>query len=488
LIDTEVLRKKVIDLAVQGKLTEQLSSDGDAEVLYNQIQEEKFKLIDEGRIKKRKKSPEITDEEKYFEIPKNWKWTRLIDVCDEILVPQRDKPKYFEGDIPWCRIEDIDGKYLSGTKSNQYVSQEIVDSMNLRVNPVGTVISACSASIGVAAICKVRCITNQTFIGLVCSEGLYNEYLYYYMLASAKVLKTMGSGTTISYISRDKYQKMLVPLPPLLEQKRIVERIDEIFAQIDIIDELQKKYSNDLEILKSKIIDAGVRGKLTEQLPEDGTAEELYKQIQEEKARLIKEGKIKKCKKSPKITEEEIPFDIPNNWTWVRLEDVTANINISMADGPFGSNLKKEHYTQNKEVRIIQLSNIGENGWKNENVRYTTYKHLKTIERSAVNAGEIVIAKMMPAGRAIIVPDIEEKYVLSSDCVKFVPHEKMLIQYINYAINSEMFRKQVYATITGVGRERTSLSKLRMFLIPIPPYKEQKRIVEKINKILEYLN
>lgn len=249
---------------------------------------------------------------------------------------------------------------------------------------------------------------------------------------------------------------------------------------LNTLKELQAQYSSDLEVLKSKIIDAGIQGKLTEQLPEDGTAEELLGQIAEEKKQLIKEKKIKAIKALPEITEDEIPFAIPDNWKWVRLEGLTANTNIPMADGPFGSNLKKEHYTENQEVRIIQLSNVGSEGWRDENVRYTTFEHLKTIERSAVNAGDIVFAKMMPAGRAIIVPDIEKKYVLSSDCVKFVPHSCMLTSYLNYAINSEMFRKQVLGTITGVGRERTSLSKLKNFLIPVPPYAEQVRIVRKI--------
>ena len=202
---------------------------------------------------------------------------------------------------------------------------------------------------------------------------------------------------------------------------------------------------------------------------------------------MISEGIIKKRKESEEIVDDEIPYDIPDNWMWVRLENLTANIDIPMADGPFGSNLKKEHYTTNREVRIIQLSNVGASGWRDENVKYTTFEHLKTIERSAVNAGEIVIAKMMPAGRAIIVPDVDKQYVLSSDCVKFVPHPELLTSYLYYAINSDMFRKQVLGSITGVGRERTSLSKLKNFLIPVPPYAEQVRIVEKLESLLNLI-
>ena len=167
-------------------------------------------------------------------------------------------------------------------------------------------------------------------------------------------------------------------------------------------------------------------------------------------------------------TKNEVPYELKEGWHWFALSELGSDDKHSFADGPFGSNLKKEHYTENAEVRIIQLSNVGELGWKNENVRYTTFEHLVTIQRSEVKAGNIVIAKMMPAGRAIIVPDIDEKYVLSSDCVKFVPCEFLNTEYLCYAINSSMFRKQVLQDVHGIGRERTSLSKLKTYLLPIP--------------------
>ena len=231
--DREILKVKIIDAGIRGKLTEQLLEDGSGESLYAKIQEEKAKLIKEGKIKKEKPMAEIANDEIPFEIPKNWKWVRLGSVCNEMLVPQRDKPKQFDGDVPWCRIEDIEGKYLNGTKSNQFVSRETIESMNLRVNPVGTVISACSASIGAAAICTVECITNQTFIGLVCSEGLYNEYLYFFLKASTKSLKHLGTGMTISYISQDKYRDLLLPLPPAGEQNRIAAKLEDILKLLD---------------------------------------------------------------------------------------------------------------------------------------------------------------------------------------------------------------------------------------------------------------
>ena len=239
------------------------------------------------------------------------------------------------------------------------------------------------------------------------------------------------------------------------------------------------------ELLKKKILDLAIRGKLVEQRPEEGTAEDLYQQIQEERANLIKEGKLKKKKPLSPIIDEEIPFEVPKRWMWVRLE----NISLRLSDGPFGSNLKKEHYTENKEVRIIQLSNIGCEGWKNENCKYTTFEHLKTISRSEVFPGDIVIAKMMPAGRAIIVPNSDSKYVLSSDAVGVSLDKNLLeIKYINYAINSDIFRCQVCKEARGTTRIRTSLGKLKSYCLPLPPLAEQKRIVEKIDLLFSKLH
>lgn len=171
-------------------------------------------------------------------------------------------------------------------------------------------------------------------------------------------------------------------------------------------------------------------------------------------------------------------------WTYKKLGDIA----VSMADGPFGSNLKAEHYTQNREVRIIQLSNIGEEGWRDENKKYTTYNHLETIKRSEVCPGDIVIAKMMPAGRAVICPNIDSKYVLSSDAVRVTLKEKIDHKFIYYAINSPYFRKQVYENVSGSGRVRTSLTKLKDCVIGTPTFSEQKRIVSRLDAAFSHID
>ena len=159
-----------------------------------------------------------------------------------------------------------------------------------------------------------------------------------------------------------------------------------------------------------------------------------------------------------------------------------GDISVMMADGPFGSNLKKEHYTENREVRIIQLSNIGEDGWREENTKYTTFKHLETIQRSEVFPNDIVIAKMMPAGRAIICPNHEKKFVLSSDAVKVQLKKGINLRFAWYSINSPYFRKQVYENVAGSGRVRTSLTKLKACKLRLPSLPEQQRIVDILDR------
>ena len=237
--------------------------------------------------------------------------------------------------------------------------------------------------------------------------------------------------------------------------------------------------------LKNAILQEAIQGRLVPQDPNDEPASVLLDRIRKEKQQLVKEGKLKKKDIEEKpISDDEIPFEIPESWEWVTL----SQISLDSADGPFGSNLKSEHYTTNKEVRIIQLSNIGENGWRDENVKYTTFSHLPSISRSEAFPNDIIIAKMMPAGRAIICPSEDIKYVLSSDAVRFDFSNHLYRKYLYYAINSNIFKDQVYGEVQGITRVRTSLSKLRTYLIPLPPLAEQHRIVEKIEQLFKEID
>ena len=162
-----------------------------------------------------------------------WVEGTLEDFVDTFIVPQRDKPKTFGGSVPWCRIEDFDGKFLSKSKTEKCVTDEQIESMPLRVYPKGTVIVSCSAYLGKCAIIERPLVTNQTFIGLVPSDKLDSEFLYYSMLAKEKELNSMATGATIKYLSKKKFKSLKFSAPPVEEQQRIVRILDEAFNNIE---------------------------------------------------------------------------------------------------------------------------------------------------------------------------------------------------------------------------------------------------------------
>ena len=218
-----IARSKILDLAIHGKLVPQDPNDEPAIELLRRTNS-KFEPCGLSRD--------------FGIIPDNWCLSSLKSVCTDFIVPQRDKPTRFDGNIPWCRIEDIEGKYLNGSLSNQNVSMDLIKEMNMRICPVGTVICSCSASLGVQAITTVPCCTNQTFIGIVPKrEILQEDYLFYYLKSQTKLFYDLGTGTTIKYISRTKFENLIIPLPPKNEQCRIVAKIEKLFALLDDIKE-----------------------------------------------------------------------------------------------------------------------------------------------------------------------------------------------------------------------------------------------------------
>ena len=171
---------------------------------------------------------------------------------------------------------------------------------------------------------------------------------------------------------------------------------------------------------------------------------------------------------------------IPEDWEVKELGEIA----VDMADGPFGSNLKTEHYTKEKQVRIIQLSNIGDSGWIDDNVKYTTFEHANTLKRCKANKGCVLIAKMMPAGRSIICPNEEKEYILGSDVVKVNFNDEIIESlYFVYHSKSSFFLEQIAENTQGSTRQRTSITKLRNMLIPLPTLAEQTRIATALSDI-----
>ena len=186
-------------------------------------------------------------------VPDGWIRGRLDSVVSKFIVPMRDKPKTFSGDIPWVRIEDFRGKYLSGSKSGRNVDRPTINDMNLKVYPKGTVLCSCSARLGVCTITSTELVSNQTFIGLYPSDGIDAEMLFYTMESHSEDLQKLSSGTTIAYLPREKFEEFEILVPPLPEQKKIASiltSVDEVIEntqkQIDKLQDLKKATMNEL--------------------------------------------------------------------------------------------------------------------------------------------------------------------------------------------------------------------------------------------------
>ena len=327
------LRKAVLQAAIQGKLTRQLLEDGNAEDLYNEIQNEKQSLIKEGKIKKEKPLPPITEDEIPFEIPENWKWCRLQDVAIKITDgTHHSPPNDPAGDYMYVSAKNIKDSGIS-LENMTYVTKDVHEEIYSRCNPEfgDVLLIKDGATAGVVTVNNIKePFSMLSSVALIkVDSGFVDAWYLAYSLRSDllySIVREIMKGTGIPRITLKQIYPLYIPLPPLAEQKRIVTCVDNLMKKIDEMERTEKNitalYNSFPGDMKASLLQAAIQGKLTEQLASDGDAETLYQDIQKEKQRLIKEGRIKKEKSLLEITEEEIPFDIPQNWKWVKQSDV----------------------------------------------------------------------------------------------------------------------------------------------------------------------
>ena len=311
MIDTKALRSRILDLAIQGKLTEQLESDGTAEDMLHSLPKVSAKRA--GLLKKNI-SCNID-----YDVPDNWALAKLGEISSYGDVPNKAVVSECDTNTWILELEEIQagGKLL--TKKRVGNSTSIGDKTHFKAGQV--LYSKLRPYLKKVLVADESGICTPEMIAFDVYADINPNYIVFCLINSYvdKAINDRSYGVKMPRVDAAFMVNLPIPLPPLAEQKRIVERVEEIFRLLDAIDEAQEKYSADAESLKAKLITAGIQGKLTEQLDSDGAAEELYQQIQAEKQKLIKEGKIKKEKPLPAIKDEEIPFEIPGNWKWVRL-------------------------------------------------------------------------------------------------------------------------------------------------------------------------
>lgn len=471
MIDTAALKSRILEQAFRGNITKRYTDDENARILYT-------KLVNNNKIS------HIESVEELYEIPETWKWISLGNVgkWGAGATPSRKVKDYYGGDIPWLKTGDLNDGMI--TDIPEYITELALKETSVKLNPVGSVLIAMyGATIGKLGILEVEATTNQACCACSTYEGIYNKYLFYYLMSQRDRLRYMGSGGAQSNISKEKIVGYCFPLAPYAEQIRVVNAIETIFAELYKIEKLQLHYSVNLEILKSKIINAGIQGKLTEQLPEDGTAEELLEQIAEEKKQLIKEKKIKATKALPEITEDEIPFEIPENWKWVRLADICSK--ITSGNTPAGGSKGGAYVTEGN--CFFREQNIYNDGIHYEGMVYITDELLATRENSTVLPQDILLNITGGSiGRCALIPDDFSKGSINQHILIIRVIEPEIRQYIHKCLCSPYYQKLIMGNVVG-DKDGFSAGRCKNTLIPLPPIGEQKRIVEKITQILEQI-
>ena len=465
-MNAQDLKNSILQLAIQGKLVEQKEEEGTAKELLKKIDAEKKQLIKEGKIKKQKTLPEIKEDEIPFDIPESWEWVRLGKIGEIVGggTPKTGNSEFWNGgNIPWLTPADmkfVPGKYVEN--GERFISEKGLKGSSARLMPKGTIIYSSRAPIGYIAIANNDLATNQGFKSLVPYELRINEYMYYCLISRTNEIISRASGTTFKEISGREFGLTVVPLPPLEEQKRIVAKIEELMPLVEKydqvysdIEELNKKFPEDIQ---KSILQYAIQGKLVEQREEEETAEELYRQIQEEKNRLIKEGKIKKQKKLPEISEEEIPFDIPESWEWVRLELVTFNI------GTKNNQIKQSEILQKGKYPVVSQSMNKIEGYSDE-------------ESKLLEIGSQSVIVFGDHSKTLKLIDFD--FIIGADGTKIMVPILMNPEYLFYVLNYNaiIMRDRGYSRHFQFLKEK---------LIPLPPLGEQKRIVDRIEELLPY--
>lgn len=460
----EELKKSILQQAIQGKLVEQRSEEGTAEELYRKLIKIKIKT-----------QINIEDEDLPFEIPNSWMWFRhneLFEIVGGSQPPKshfRDEKK--DGYIRLYQIRDYGDKPVPIYVPQKEVSKFTVKGDILLARYGGSLGKVFFAENGAYNVAMAR--VTPLFTG----NSILTKYMYYYYLAPLyQSLVKNNSRSAQAGFNKEDLDSLLLPLPPLAEQKRIVAKIEELMPYIDRygqawskLEDFNKRFPGDMQ---KSILQIAIQGKLVEQRPEEGTGEDLYKQIQFEKQRLIKAGKIKKGKPLPEITEDEKPFDIPESWMWVRLGDCTSYAQ------------RKEKISANKlssDMWSLDLEDIEKDTGRIINISQASDRNIIG-DKVRFFKGQILYSKLRPYLKKILVaPD---DGVCSSEIIPFVSYGNIDHRYLIAVLKSPHVDHIINSVTYGVKMPRVGTETMVNLIIPLPPIAEQRRIVAKLEEIL----
>jgi type I restriction enzyme S subunit len=490
-MNAQQLKNSVLQDAIEGRLVLQDPNDEPASVLLDRIRKEKAKLVKEGKLKKKdlEETP-ISEEEIPFEIPESWEWCRVGDIFIHASGKQQSSKNKDVGTLQ---------QYI--TTSNLYWGKFVLDSLK-EMYFTNEELRSCSARKGDLLVCEGGagygrsaiwpydyeiCLQNHVHRLRPVIDGTC-EYIYYLIYLLKESNRLASVGTAMPGLSANRLKELLVPLPPLAEQKRIVAKIEELLPKVEEYGKAQEaldKLNEDLpKRLKKSILQEAIEGRLVPQDPNDEPASVLLDKIRAEKKRLVKEGKLKKkdLEESP-VSREEISFDIPSSWKWCHLGDI----------GIFerGNGIKRDETFDNGYpcVRYGEM--------------YTKYRLSPTFEKTysfttlgvfekcrKAHKGDLFMALTGENKQDISLAALyvgEDEVAVGGDLCHFTILEAYALYFV-YLINSKYFSSKKETLATGDIIVHISTDKLASIAIPLPPLAEQKRIVEKIEQLMHEID
>lgn len=458
-MDTKKLRQKILDLAIRGKLVPQDPNDEPASVLLERIRAEKERLIKEGKIKRSKKSASDTPhyENVPYDLPEGWEWQKLGDIgtWQSGATPSRLNKDYYGGDIPWLKTGDLNDDYIY--EIPETITQKALEETSVKLNPAGSVLIAMyGATIGKVGILTFPATTNQACCACVDYQGIEKMYLFYFLLSHKEEFIMLGGGGAQPNISKEKIVDTFIPIPPLLEQNRIVNAIEQWFYLIDTLETAKEDLKTSIEHAKSKILDLAIHGKLVPQDSNDEPAIELLKRI------------------NPKFSPCDNAHDtnqLPDSWCWSTLGDVCSFIS--------GYSYSSSEYKK-AGIPLVRISDINDGIISLDNCAYIQPQGERNVY---LQKGDILIAMSGATTGKMGIYMNEESAILNQRVgVVRVTDSKIISEkyrdYFLYRKSSDIL-KLAY----GGAQPNISGKMICSLLLPLPPYSEQLRIVAKIEEL-----
>ncbi|MEH8103245.1 restriction endonuclease subunit S [Aeromonas veronii] len=519
------LRELILELAVRGKLVPQDPSDEPASVLLERIAAEKARLVKEGKIKKPKALPQVSEQDKPFELPEGWVITRLGEIG--IWATGNGFPTNEQGledlEILFCKVSDmnLDGNERFILKTMNTVSEDTARRIKLNLHKAGTVIFPKIG--GAIATNKRRIIVKATAIdnnclGITPYSEVVSDYLFLF-LTSIDMTKYQV-GTSVPALSQGTLELIPIGIPSIDEQHRIVAKVDELMALCDQLelrsesqlaahqtlvetllatltdscdaDELAQNWARlsthfdtlftteaSIDALKQTILQLAVMGKLVPQDPSDEPAAALLERIAAEKAQLVKEKKIKKDKPLPVITENEEPFPLPKGWEWVNLGELVTIRG--------GKRLPKGHVLSKDPTPYvyIRVSDMKDGSVCCDDLHYVTKDVSTQIGNYIITSDDIYMTIVgATIGKCGLVPRKLSGMHLTENAARLTPYSGIEKVYLYKYLASHFAQEQFVDKTKQVGVQKMALNRLSCTKVPLPPTEQQIHIVNKLEQLL----